>query len=55
MIDVNKTITTTLKTRLDEVRFLARNNDKEFKKLLYLIIIDYIYNWAVYVNEPQSI
>ena len=36
MIDVNKTITTTLKTRLDEVRFLARNNDKEFKKLLYL-------------------
>ena len=39
MIDVNKTITTTLKTRLDEVRLLARNNDKEFKKLLYLIIL----------------
>ena len=55
MIDVHKTITTTLKTRLDEVRFLARNNDKEFKKLLYLIVIDDIYKWAEYVNESQSI
>lgn len=55
MIDVNKTITTTLKTRLDEVRYLARNNDKEFKKLLYLIVIDDIYKWSEYVNESQSI
>lgn len=55
MIDVHKTITTTLKTRLDEVRYLARNNDKEFKKLLYLIIIDDIYKWSEYVNESQSV
>lgn len=55
MIDVHKTITTTLKTRLDEVRFLARNNDKEFKKLLYLIVIDDIYKWSEYVNESQSV
>jgi hypothetical protein len=51
MINVKDTIYSTIKDRIDKLRFLAVNDSKVFKKILYLIIMDDIYDWSKYLGE----
>lgn len=55
MINVKDTIYSTIKDRIDKLRFLAVNDAKVFKKILYLIIMDDIYDWSTYLGESQEL
>jgi hypothetical protein len=50
MINVKNTIYSTIKDRVDKLRFLAVNDSKAFKKILYLIIMDDVYDWSNYLG-----
>ncbi len=53
MIDVKKTILETINDKINRMRFLGENNPKKLKTLLYLIVLDDIYDWGNYIGESQ--
>lgn len=55
MINVKDTIYSTIKDRVDKLRFLAVNDAKAFKKILYLIIMDDVYDWSSYIGGSQKV
>lgn len=55
MIDVKKTITSTIKDKIDQLRKLAINDTKAFKKVLYLIILDDLLDWSSYLDAPETL
>lgn len=55
MIQVKQTIYKTLKNVIDKMRLLGEQNPKTIKKLLYLAILDDVYEWSVYKEESQRI
>lgn len=55
MINVKKTIYNNLNKGMDRLRLLADNNTKLFKKILFLIVLDDIYDWSEYLDDKQSI
>lgn len=55
MIDVKQTIFETVKDKINKMRFLGENNPKKLKLLLYLIVVDDIYDWGSYIGESQVV
>lgn len=55
MTNVKDTLFSTIKERVDRLRFLADSDPKVFKKILYLIILDDVYDWAQYKNADQEL
>lgn len=55
MIDVKRTIFRNLKKGMDKLRLLANNDIKLFKKILFLIVLDDMYDWSDYLDAPQPI
>lgn len=55
MIDVKKTITSTIKDVIDKMRFVGEQNPQTLKKVMTLVVIDDIYDWAGYLDQPQKI
>ena len=55
MISVKETIYQNINYRIDRLRMLADNQPSIFKKLVYLVILDDLYDWAEYLDQPQSI
>jgi len=55
MIDVKRTIFRNLKKGMDKLRLLANNDTKLFKKILFLIVLDDMYDWSDYLDAPQPI
>jgi len=55
MIDVSKTIFSTIKKVIKYIRFLGHNDPKIFKKILNLIIIDDILKESEYRDMPQGV
>lgn len=55
MIDVKRTITSTIKDKIDKLRKLAVNDTKAFKKILYLIIMDDLLDWSAYLDAPETL
>lgn len=55
MINVKGTIYSTLKTAFNNMRFLGQNNPRLLKKIMFLIVLDDIYDWSEYLEENQSI
>ena len=55
MINVKATIYSTLKTAFNNMRFLGQNDPKLLKKIMFLIVLDDIYDWSDYLDEHQSI
>lgn len=55
MIDVKQTILSTIKDKINKMRFLADFNYKSLKKILSLIVLDELYDWSAYLNSPQAI
>lgn len=53
MIDIKATIFETIKDRFKKLRFLGQDNPKAFKKILYLIVLDDIYDWSNYLDDAQ--
>ena len=51
MIDVKKTITSSIKHYLMKLMKLGDNNLKVFKKIIYLIILDDVYEWSAYLDK----
>ena len=54
MIDVNKTLLETLRKKFGELRYQGRNNSKEFKALLLLLIIHDTLEWGVAVGDKEQ-
>lgn len=50
MIDVKATILQTIKVQFNKLRKLAINEPKNFKKILWLVIMDDLYDWGVYLG-----
>lgn len=55
MINVKRTIFNAIKDQFDKMRFLGENNPDFLKKILFLIVLDDIYDWSDYLDENQSI
>lgn len=55
MIDVKTTILETIKDKINRMRMLGENHACTLKKVLYLIILDDIYDWSNYLNQNQAI
>lgn len=55
MIDVKATIFKAINTSFNKLRLLGNNNPKLFKKILFLIALDDIYDWSDYLDENQSV
>lgn len=55
MINVKGTIYKTLLQKVHKLRYLAQTNEKAFKRILTLVILDDMYDWAGQLNQPQSI
>lgn len=55
MIDVKNTIIETIKDKLQKMRFLGQYDPITFKHILYLIVLDDIYDWSSYLDENQAI
>lgn len=55
MIDVKGTIYKNINQKIDRLRILADNDTVGFKKLLRLIIIDDLSDWANYLGAPEEI
>lgn len=54
MIDISKTIFSTIKDTIEKLRFLGRNDSKVFKKVLRLIIINDLIQESNYREMPYS-
>ena len=55
MINVKGTIFNTLKTSFDRMRLLAENKPETLKKIMFLVVLDDIYDWSDYLDEKQSV
>lgn len=55
MIDVKNTIFETIKDKIQKMRFLGQYDPITFKHILYLVLLDDIYDWSNYLDESQSI
>lgn len=55
MINIKKTIYENINYRIDRLTKLADNNPVIFKKLLFLIILDDLFDWADYRDDSQKI
>ena len=55
MIDVNKTIYTSLIDKIQRLRYQAQDNPQDFKSILRLIILTDILEWSEGLDLPQSL
>ena len=55
MINVKATIFNTLKTAFDKMRLLGINDTSLLKKIMFLTVLDDIYDWSDYLDDKQSI
>lgn len=55
MIDVNKTIYTSLIDKIQRLRYQAQDNPKDFKSILRLIILTDILEWSEGLDLPQAL
>lgn len=55
MIDVKKTILNTIVSQVNEMRFHAHDDPKCWKKLIYLTMLDDIYEWSIYRDDCAKI
>lgn len=55
MINVKKTIYASIVNSFNRLMKLADNNPIAFKKILFLIILDDLFDWADYLDQPQSV
>ena len=53
MISIKKTILATIEDKVKKMRYLGQYDPKAFKKIMSLIVINFIYDW-VYFNDRQS-
>jgi len=51
MIDVKNTIFETIKDKIQKMRFLGQYDLITFKHILYLVLLDDIYDWSNYLDE----
>ena len=51
MIDVKNTIFETIKDKIQKMRFLGQYDPIIFKHILYLVLLDDIYDWSNYLDE----
>lgn len=55
MIDVNKTLLNAIVTQVNEMRFHANNDPKCWKKIIYLALLDDMYDWSFYREDSVQI
>lgn len=55
MIDVNKTLLATLNQKFGELRYQGKNNGKEFRAILSLIIVHDLLEWSVELGNKKVI
>lgn len=55
MINVKATIFNTLTKAFDRMRLLGDNNTALLKKILFLVVLDDIYDWSNYLDDKQSV
>lgn len=55
MIDVKATILQTIIKQFERLRKLADNDTSAFKKILYLIVMDDLYEWGVYLGVDDCV
>lgn len=55
MIDVKHTILKNLDKAFYKLRFLGKNNVHLFKRILFLIVLDDLYDWSACLDEKQSV
>lgn len=55
MINIKCTIFENLKNAFYKLRFLGKNNTAFFKKILFLIVLDDMYDWSACLDEHQSV
>lgn len=55
MIDVNKTIYTSLIDKIQRLRYQAKDNPQDFKSILRLIILTDILEWSEGLDLPQAL
>ena len=55
MIDVKQTLFETIKDKFFKMRFLGQFDSLTFKHILYLIVLDDLYDWSNYLDEKQLI
>ncbi|MDO4465434.1 MAG: hypothetical protein Q4C49_00290 [Bacillota bacterium] len=51
MIDVENTLYSTIQERVDRMRFLADSAPEAFKKIMYVVILKDLQEWAKYRGE----
>lgn len=55
MIDVNKTLLATLNQKFGELRYQGKNNSKEFRAVLSLIIVHDLLEWSVELGNKKVV
>lgn len=55
MIDVKKTILATINDKMKKMRFLGENDPKGLKTILALIVLDDLYDWSDYLEDPSPL
>lgn len=55
MINVKATILCTIKEYINKLRFLGKNDPKIFKNILYLIVLDDLFDWSAYLEDSQHV
>lgn len=55
MIDVKQTIRNTIVSQINEMRFHAHNDPKCWRKLMYLTMLDDLYDWSYYRDDKTEI
>lgn len=55
MIDVKSTIFKTINDTFDKMRMLGLNDRSLLKKIMYLIVLDDIYDWSDYIDDSQQV
>lgn len=53
MINVDKTLLSTLRVKIDDLRFLAQNDTQGFKKILTVVILKDLLEWAPSMGEDE--
>jgi len=55
MIDVDKTLLATLNQKFGELRYQGKNNSKEFRAILSLVIIHDLLEWSVELGAKETV
>lgn len=55
MIDIKKTIFSSIINKLNQLRFQAKDNPKEFRSILELIILDDVIEWTGNTQLPEGL